>query len=597
MFIGCLAPLLVAGPAHTPPPRVFRVEAEGKGDASAAIRSAIARARDSGPGAVVELGPGTFRVSAPTPRAYCFSVAGARGLTIRGQGRATRLVVTEPDAGLFLISDGSDVALTDLSVDYDPLPFTQGVVRQVSVEEGWFDLEIDPGYSTPDSRNFVEAAEPYGKWGMIIDPRLRRIRSGTSDHFMTPRWERRSGRTWRFFTNGEHYRLALRDMRPGDRYVHLARGYGGAVLAQGCDGIRIENVTVHASPGLAVGLVGNRGSIRVRRLQVRFPAGHDRLLTTNADGVHCQQNRSGPIIEACHFEGMADDAINIYAPPNILLERRTPTEWLLSAGCRIVQGDRLQVLDPRSGRVRGLVRATNVALAGDRYRVTLDHALDGAVAGPDHRTGDTLYNLDACGAGFRIIGNEMIGHRRYGCLLRAPDGLVEGNTFADTTGAGVAILNEPDWPEGPMPGAITVRNNRFLRGGTCRGYADGAHGQILVRSTALGNSTASEAGIDGIVIAGNAFEGYLGVAVRLEAVRHVSIRDNRFRGGRYAMVRGAPIIELIGTSEAVLTGNTLTDRRAEVACGVLVVGAGATVEVAEQTTSLRPGIEAVVRRP
>ena len=25
-------------------------------------------------------------------------------------------------------------------------------------------------------------------------------------------------------------------MRVGDAYVHLSRGYGGAVLAQGCDG-------------------------------------------------------------------------------------------------------------------------------------------------------------------------------------------------------------------------------------------------------------------------------------------------------------------------------------------------------------------------
>jgi hypothetical protein len=59
-------------------------------------------------------------------------------------------------------------------------------------------------------------------------------------------------------------------MRVGDAYVHLARGFGSAVTAQGCDGIRIENVTVHASPGLAVGLVGNRGEIVVRGLQVRF---------------------------------------------------------------------------------------------------------------------------------------------------------------------------------------------------------------------------------------------------------------------------------------------------------------------------------------
>ena len=47
----------------------------------------------------------------------------------------------------------------------------------------------------------------------------------------------------------------------------LHRGHGGAILAQGGEDIRIENVTVHSSPGLAVGLVGNRGEILVVRVQ------------------------------------------------------------------------------------------------------------------------------------------------------------------------------------------------------------------------------------------------------------------------------------------------------------------------------------------
>ena len=138
--------------------------------------------------------------------------------------------------------------------------------------------------------------------------------------------------------------------------MHLARGHGSAVFAQGCDGIRIENVTVHASPGLAVGLVGNRGEIVVRGLEVRFAPGTTRLLTANADGVHCQQNRSGPVIEDCYFEGMADDAINLYAPPNVVARNPLPDPMAGLARCPVLPGDRLQVLDPKTGRVRGEVK-------------------------------------------------------------------------------------------------------------------------------------------------------------------------------------------------------------------------------------------------
>ncbi|MHB8898764.1 MAG: hypothetical protein ACYC6Y_08460 [Thermoguttaceae bacterium] len=175
----------------------------------------------------------------------------------------------------------------------------------MDVEAGHFDLEVEAGCPTPDGENFLKAHEPYGKWGMILDRTTRRIRAGTPDHYMTPRWEHREGRVWRFFTAEEHYRRALAHMRVGDAYVHVARGFGNAVLAQGCDSIRLENVVVHAAPGLAVGLVGNRGEIIVRGLEVRFAPGTNRFLTTNADGVHCQQNRSGPVIEDCYFEGMA----------------------------------------------------------------------------------------------------------------------------------------------------------------------------------------------------------------------------------------------------------------------------------------------------
>lgn len=238
---------------------------------------------------------------------------------------------------------------------------------------GSFDLEVDVGYPTPDAENFLKALEPYGKWGMILDPVNRRIRAGTPDHYMTPRWEHRGGRLWRFYTADEHHRRNLSHMRVGDAYVHLARGHGSAVLAQGCDGIRIENVTVHASPELAVGLVGNRSEIRVRGLHVRFAPGTTRLLTANADGVHCQQNRSGPIIEDCYFEGMADDAINIYAPPNVVLEIRSPTQWLVSPGALILPGDRLQVLDPRTGRVRGEVKITDAKIQQRAFVIEVNH--------------------------------------------------------------------------------------------------------------------------------------------------------------------------------------------------------------------------------
>lgn len=561
----------MAGTSGTPlpvavAPRVFQVRAFGalpdaKTESGNAIRAAIQAALKAGPGSEVALEAGTYLVTPRAPREACFPISGAANLVVRGEGKATKIVITDPAAGGFSVGLGQQVTLRDFTIDYDPVPFCQGTIRAVDIEAGCFDLEVETGYPTPDAENFVKAIEPYGKWGMIVDRTTRRIRSGTPDHYMTPRWEHREGRTWRFFTADEYHRRNLTHMRIGDAYVHLARGYGSAVLAQSCDGIYIEDVVVHASPGLAVGLVGNRGEIVVRGLEVRFAPGTTRLLTTNADGVHGQQNRAGPVIERCYFEGMADDAINLYAPPNVLREVRSPTQWLVSPGSLVLPGDRLQVLDPKTGRIRGDVKAVDVKPERRAFLLTLEKPLDEAVAGLDHRSADTLYNLDACGAGFQIRGNHMNGNRRYGCLLRAGGGVVEDNVFEDTTGAGVVLTNEPDWPEGPVPWGITIRRNRFLRGGTCLGYADAPQGAaLMVRATRLGHGPAEAEAIRDVVIENNEFLDRAGTAIFLGGATDVTVRGNRIVASSAARLqRQGQAILLERSSGVTLLDNTVSD--------------------------------------
>jgi len=347
-------------------------------------------------------------------------------------------------------------------------------------------------------------------------------------------------------------------------------------------------VVVHASPGLAVGLVGNRGEILVRGLEVRFAPGTTRLLTANADGVHCQQNRAGPIIEQCYFEGMADDAINLYAPPNVLLEIRSPTQWLVSAGSLVLPGDRLQVLEPMTGRVRGEVETLEVKPESRALLLTLHKSLEGAVAGADHRSADTLYNLDACGAGFQIRRNRMVGNRRYGCLLRAGGGIVEDNDFEDTTGAGVVLTNEPDWPEGPIPWGITIRRNRFLRGGTCLGYADSPQSAALVvRATRLGHGLAEAEAIRDVTIEGNEFTDQAGADLFVGGAKQVMIKGNRIQAAAGVELRRRGAVILIERSSGVtLLENTVSDPRPGILQAIEIGPDVATGEVGVRISDL-----------
>jgi hypothetical protein len=209
------------------------------------------------------------------------------------------------------------------------------------------------------------------------------------------------------------------------------------------------------------------------------------------------------------------------------------------------------------------VRAVGGGLEQRAFLLTLDKPLAGAVAGEDHRSADTLYNLDACGAGFQIRRNHMRGNRRYGCLLRAGGGLVEDNLFEDTTGAGVVVTNEPDWPEGPMPWGITIRGNRFLRGGTCLGYADSAHGAALsVRATRLGHGLADAEAIRDVVIENNEFQDRAGTAVFVGgATQRVDRQQPHHRIALDAGCRrNGPAILIERSSRVTLTDNTCPTR-------------------------------------
>lgn len=500
-------------------------------DCGPALREAVRKARLQTRPVVLQLEAGVYRLDSDSQQrrgGSCLPIHGAEGFTIAGAGAGvTTLLVNNPMRGAVDFASCTEVAIRDLTIDYATPPFLQGVVRRVDQEAGWFDLQIDDGYDTPEALNYQLSPVPYGRWGMIIDRATRRIRAGTSDHFMTPQWERVEGRIWRFYTTEAHYRHSLRDMQEGDAYVHLARGFGNAVMAYRCQGIAIERVTVHASPALSVGLVACSRYAIVRQLQVRFRPGSNRLITTDADGVHCQQNRIGPVITDCYFEGMADDAVNIYAPPIVLREVVSPRKLRVQPSGEIRSGDRLQVLDPRSGQIRGVVRVVAVRVLDSGVELDVDRALTGLQAGETHRHADTLYNLDACGAGYRIRRNVMNGNRRYGCMLRAGDGLVDGNRFVDTTGAGVVLTNEPDWPEGPVPWNVTIRRNRFIRGGTCRGYADTSSGAALsVRAVRLGHQPAETLAIQGVRIEDNIIEARAGIAIGVSGASNVQIQGN-----------------------------------------------------------------------
>ena len=605
MWLVALALFLTATPAaaEPSPAKVIHVKDYGalpgsSADSGSAIRKAIAAAVASGTATRVELDGGVYRIAPAEGAQYVFPIDEAKHLTIRGVPGKTELIVTDPRVGCFLFTQCRNVTLSGITIDYDPLPFTQGKVIAIDREAYTFDLAVDPGMPVPDAPWFATAgqavsrkdpkASPRRIWGMFLDPQERRLKTQAHDHFFMESWQRVGDRTWRLLP-ADGYQWKLRYIEPGDRFVLLARRVGGAgVLIRSCTDVLVEDVTLHAAVSVASAVVRSE-NVALRRFDVRYRPDTKRLLTTNADGVHCQANRAGLVIENCFFEGMADDSINIYAPPNIVHEVVSETMVRVGRRNEIRPGDRLQIIDPKAGAIRGEVVAKHVETIRGQYVVTFDQPVQGIVAGKSHTDADTIYNLSACGAGYVIRNNTMRYHRRHGMLLRAGAGLVENNVIEGVAGHGIVVTNEPDWPEGPFARDITIRNNTIRGVGYARGYGgDDRGGAIQIRGTRLGHELATGRAQREIRLINNTIINTPGTAIAIGAAQDVYLAGNTISAETTAPIyRATAAIVLDNVDRTVITDCTITDRRERTTAGVLIRNTVATGPGAVVVKNLR----------
>ncbi|MFP4173620.1 MAG: right-handed parallel beta-helix repeat-containing protein [Candidatus Hydrogenedentota bacterium] len=459
----------------------FGSKADSGEDAGPAIRRAIAAAIDADGPATVRLGEGTYLIGPPADADAAVPIKAAHGLTFKGAGCCTRLVFTDPKVGGIRFEDCQAVRIADLTIDYAPLPFTQGTVRQVDGETGAFILEIDEGFLLPNDPAF-ELADTH--WGLVV----KLPAEGADREQYGPvtidveTWKRKAEGTWRAEA-ADADTMVHGGIRPGARFVLPARGHtGAAVTVWRSRQVELDNVTIHASPSLAT-LWGLTEDITIRGLRIKRPEQSGRLLSTNADGIHSLGNRGRLLIEDCVFKGMADDAINIHARAGVPVEQPAPDVLLIDPADTVSyrEGDQVQVYDPQRGRIRyeSIVKAVDPD--NGRLRVAFDKPMEGIVTGETFRKSDHLFNLNACGSGAVVRHNRFGPHRGRGIVLKSADALIEGNSFRNREGWGVAMHQLQAWGEGPAARRVLIRGNTF------EGKKPGRQPFIDIRPSRRGN--------------------------------------------------------------------------------------------------------------
>jgi len=533
----------------------------GGGDAEA-FRDALVRASEI-PDATLEIEPGTYRFSPIREQGagtwWHIRAPEVEDVTIEGNGAT--IYYTEPRAAGLYFSYGSDVTVRDLTVDYDPVPFTQGSVVDISGDRRTIELELDDGYPGLDHEMF-DAFEAPG--GSIHTPDGEFI-SGT----------RQRGRLDKYYSDIEsigdrRYRLQLDEtctttgLGPDRKLLIKARRSKPAFYFFAVDRPTVSNVTVHASNGGGF-LMDVCDSPTVRDCVVAPPADSDRLIGIDSDGVRFVNDTGPPTVENSRFEYTGDDPVVVQQTMTSVTEVVDDRTVRVAEWHPWVVGpdDQLRGLT-QSGEVLGDLPAIesiefryDLPERGKPETITFAEPID------DVLSETALVKNDATASrGFAVRGNTVRNVRGRLVRIAAPDGVVEGNTLEGSHSAAVEIECDTDdaayAPKGGVSGVV-VRDNDIVRPGM-NYLADRSPAGVRVHHLPRDGESSEGRPNRDIVVENNRIERGAHAGVEVEHAENVEIRNNELADLNRLSYPGEPNygVRLRAVESSTVTGNHLS---------------------------------------
>lgn len=479
--------------------------------------------------------PGTYAV-APTEGSFgnLLRIDGAQGLTIDATG--VTLVGTVLTRAVD-IKNSRDLTIAGLTINYDPLPFTQGEVSAIAPDLGWIDVRLDEGYPR----------EAYSRVS-IYDPDTLFQKAGINHLWGTTA----------AFTQPGIVRVTLaglgRGVDLGDP-VTLAGGPTGeahAISMELSSKTTLKNVTLNTAPGFGlIDTSGDGGTVLdgFRLVPGPPPPGATRapLLSAVWDGIQFQSVGQGPTMINSEIRNAGDDSFSIQTRALPVLKAEGdrvivgfPDAWKAAA---METGDRLARFRSDPDVHITAITKVDYASAGiapdidakvqrgqsegwsawnlDKnsvYELTLDTG--GAFA-----AGQFAFNPDRMGNGFVFKYNYVRSPGR-GILLKSGDGVIENNVFEGGDKAiMIATENDAD-SHGGAAHDLVIKGNTFR--GT--GYHHDMPWSPQAGSVGMaGANVLSQRAYDDILIEDNLFESIRGVNLNVSDAADVTVRGNTFR--------------------------------------------------------------------
>lgn len=391
------------------------------------------------------------------------TLEGIRDVTI--DATDVEMVCTETTLAI-MIKNCVNLRIAGLTIDYDPLPFTQGRIVEISEDRNSHVIEIMEGYPpakdayvfkhavyTPDGN--LRFGDYYTFELEVVSPTRLRVFG------LNPRVD-----------GGEQI---------GDIVVvgtqHLRGPYRPhAVMVQNSVGTVFAGMRIYSSPCFGFFELASSNSLYVDCVIDRRDG---RMRSLNADAFHSKHAMVGPQIVNCMAMWQGDDCVNIcgdyylvsrakgsqlriLAQKIVRLAPGDPVELVTASGLRLPDAVVVSV-KPRgeaSAKEQRFAQSLNLnKRLKSRLRNAFIVELDRDV---DMSAGGVIASMKRKGNGF-VVRNCTFGNiRSRGILIKASEGEVSNNYLVNTHMEAIKIAPEYHWLESGFSRNVVVKNNRIL---------------------------------------------------------------------------------------------------------------------------------------
>ncbi len=419
----------------------------GNGTDIALIQAALKQAATNKDGVEVQFTAGATYIIATNTTASGVPLLLTRATNVVVNGNGCKILITNPHVGFFDTYLCERIIVKGFTVDYDPLPFTQGKVTSVLTSQGAFEFQVDPAYPYPTNSYFLEIPQ----WGTFMDgTRPGRLADNHSTIYEFPTTGVTSTPVSNVFRVKLQNKSKLSTIQVGDIWCQLAR-FNGSTLFRTRFSSQITFLNLTNYTGAAAAFAGNGASL-VNEINCQIvigpsPGGSNgvpRVKTTNADGGLFGNPRIGPWVENCNFIGLSDDVANANTLPFFVvgpvpfstntfrLKGYDPGGSIvdLAAG-DILVGDDVSFYNGTNGAIFNQAKVTAV----NPPYVTFGHPITHVI--PGTKTTNTCLFDNSLNSSAVYLNNQFSNSRIHGIYARANNILIAHNYV---TGMGASAI-------------------------------------------------------------------------------------------------------------------------------------------------------------